>query len=125
MNGKLTLIVNHRDSLYFENASEYKRKDFSSSTYEENGDQEYTVEEIKEDENECLYDYLNSGDFSDKRIAEYFGKEHFKVRPCSFNGNLTNSFDFRESFSLGFYLASSRNLFGLPERADSFKLRTT
>ena len=32
--------------------------------------------------------------------------------------------DFRESYSLGYFIPT-RNLFGLPERADKFKLRTS
>lgn len=46
INGQITSIVNHRDSLYFENSLNFQRNDLSSSTYS-SGDIEYTFEELK------------------------------------------------------------------------------
>lgn len=73
-------------------------------------------------EKECLTELITN--LPDNKIEEYFAKEHYKVRPSAANGYVKNSLDFRESHSVGFFLPS-RNLFGLPERPDKFKLKTT
>jgi hypothetical protein len=47
INGKLSIIVNHRDTLYFENSLNFRRRDVSASSYL-SGDREYDLPEFIE-----------------------------------------------------------------------------
>jgi hypothetical protein len=122
IDGAITAVVNHRDTLYFEHSRVFARRNFSSTQYE-SGDVEYTTDEIKEKlENDCIAPLLDQ--LPDKKVEHYFGKEHYKVRPSNANNLVMKHLDFRESHSMGLFIPS-RHLFGLPERPNKFRLKTT
>jgi hypothetical protein len=103
INGRITAIVNHRDSLYFEST-------LSNSIESQAGI------------GECLKRVLETLDV--ERAAKYFDSDNNGNFKPMMAGGASTDFDFKEAYSLGVFVPS-RNLFGLPERPDSFKLKFT
>lgn len=51
--------------------------------------------------------------------------DKYEGKTDSSKGKSREDWDFRESHAMGFLFANSMHLYGLPERADRFQLRTT
>ena len=117
LNDSLAAIINHKDTLYFENSSPYDVE----KTFDK-GERLKAVEDLISDKRECLSSYLRNSGLSNRTIFRYFAIDRYRGEVGEAETMETD--DYRSSFSLGFYLPA-RHLFGLPERPDSFKLGTT
>ncbi|CDW82855.1 neutral alpha-glucosidase ab [Stylonychia lemnae] len=105
INGIQTMIVNHKDSLYFENTQFLQRKEV----------------EYQKQENECIYQLFPQ--LSHEKIRNYFSLDPYSQKTSSSEGFL-ETWDFRESYSMGVYFPTPF-LFGIPERLDTFRLKST
>ncbi|CDW73021.1 cre-aagr-4 protein [Stylonychia lemnae] len=107
INGKLVMEVNNNDLLYFEN------------------------KKIKKEASKTMIDKImfESWDYTDAKepLASYFPGIRFADKKNLFSNKILRkgkNFDFRESLGLSFKM-NSQYLYGLPERADKFLLRST
>ena len=99
-------IVNHRDTLYFENAKYFNRENAA-------------VLPLNEDCVRKIFPLLPQ-----KIIQSYFGLNQYQPKAGSSEGKTNEFWDFRQSYSLGFYF-NTPNIYGMPERVDTFKIQVT
>eukprot|EP00347_Sterkiella_histriomuscorum_P011592 403371866 len=109
INGIETMLINERDTLYFENSQFFRRLD----------NKKYT-----ELQDECLNEIFSSMPQMDQ--INYFKLDKYSEIPQSVIGmpSQQEEFDFRESYSFGVTIPTE-HIFGLPERVDTFLLRNT
>lgn len=58
-------------------------------------------------------------------MNRYLSLDKYQERTNSARGHSGESWDFRESIGMSFLFQNAKHLFGIPERADTFLLRTT
>ncbi|CDW89550.1 neutral alpha-glucosidase ab [Stylonychia lemnae] len=112
INGIEVMTVNSNDLLYFENRKIHKQqfsKDVESYFYYMKGFQDYKLPQSAD----SLGDFVNRMYIENR--AQIFNNQRQIKEP---------NFDFRESIGLSFKM-NSQYLYGLPERADEFLLKTT
>ncbi|CDW82175.1 UNKNOWN [Stylonychia lemnae] len=100
------MIINHKDSLYFENKEFLQRED----QYYQPNDNECTYQ---------LFPYLTQN-----QIKNYFNLDPYIQKNTSTEGQTKEKWDFRESYSMGVFF-STPFIFGIPERLDTFRLKST
>eukprot|EP00347_Sterkiella_histriomuscorum_P017483 403349187 len=112
INGHLTLIVNEKDTLMFENYQNLYMFDLDP------------IESYEKLQGDCLKPILDK--IQNREYFEWYDPTDYAWLN-RVQDNIREEYDLRyprESFMLGFYINSS-HLFGLPERSADFLLQTT
>eukprot|EP00347_Sterkiella_histriomuscorum_P014353 403361196 len=107
INGQTTMIVNHKDSLYFEKSEFFKRD----------------IDYFQQIPGDCIKSLFSMLPLMSQR--NYFSLDRYIERINSSESTSSREFwDFRESFGLGFFTPTPY-IFGLAERVDTFRLKST